>query len=77
MPLVRLSAQFSAASRQMEARRNRVSPSFQSFVCRSKVRGVEAIVKLATAEPLGLYLSSGSFVRLPMTVTEVMTLLSG
>ncbi|KZX22465.1 hypothetical protein ACH61_00350 [Rathayibacter tanaceti] len=51
LPLVSVPATFSANSRQTEARRNSASPSFQSFACRSKVRGVEAMVKFATASP--------------------------
>src|SRR5215212_7674303 len=50
---------------------NSASPSFHSLVCRSNVRGVDATVKLATAAPEGVNLSSGSSVRLPMTVMTV------
>ena len=71
MPFVRDSATFSAASRHTEARRKSVSPSFHSLDCRSKVRGVDAIVKFATAEPYGVKRGSGSFVRLPITVIWV------
>src|SRR3954453_5063533 len=71
VPLVRDSATFSAASRQIEHRRNSVSPSFHSFVWRSNVRGVEATVKLATAAPDGVNRSSGSPVMLPITVMMV------
>src|SRR5687768_18166432 len=71
IPFVRDSATFSAASRHTDARRNRVSPSFHSLDWRSNVRGVEAMVKFATAEPDGVNLSSGSLVRLPMTVIVV------
>src|SRR5690625_3494839 len=78
IPLVMDSATFSAASRQMEQRRKRVSPSVHWLCCRSKRRGVDAIVKLATAAPEGVNLSSGSAVRFPITVITVspaMTLL--
>ena len=71
MPRVSVSATFSAAWRQMLQRRNSASPSFHSLVWRSKVRGVEATVKLATAAPDGVNRSSGSAVRLPMTVMMV------
>ena len=50
-PLVSEPATCSANSRHTLARRNRASPSFQSFAARSKVRGVDAMVKLATASP--------------------------
>ena len=50
-PLVREPATCSANSRQQDARRKSASPSFQSFAARSKVRGVDAIVKFATANP--------------------------
>src|SRR5215217_2087028 len=50
---------------------NSASPSFHSLVWRSNVRGVDATVKLATAAPEGVNLSSGSSVRLPMTVMTV------
>src|SRR5690606_39907278 len=71
MPFVSDSATFSAASRQIEQRMNRVSPSFHSFAWRSKVRGVDATVKLATAAPEGVKRSSGSPVRFPITVMTV------
>src|SRR5690348_11767593 len=71
VPLVSDSATFSAAWRQIEQFRNSVSPSFHSLVCRSKLRGVDAIVKFATAAPDGVNRSSGSPVRLPMTVMTV------
>ena len=71
VPLVRDSATFSAASRQIEQRMNSVSPSLNSFAWRSKVRGVEATVKLATAAPDGVKRSSGSPVRFPITVMTV------
>ena len=71
MPRVSDSATFSAACRQTLQRRNSASPSFHSFVCLSKVRGVEATVKFATAAPLGVNRSSGSAVRLPTTVMTV------
>ena len=62
------SATFSAACRQTEQRRNSASPSFHSLVALSRIRGVDATVKFATAAPLGVNRSSGSSVRLPMTV---------
>ena len=62
---------FSAASRQIEQRMKRVSPSFHSLDCRSNVRGVEATVKFATAAPEGVNRSSGSAVRLPTMVMVV------
>ncbi len=65
------SATFSAASRQMEQRMKRVSPSFHSLDCRSNVRGVDATVKFATAAPEGVNRSSGSAVRLPTMVMVV------
>ena len=71
VPLVSDSATFSAASRQIEQRMNSVSPSFHSFDWRSKVRGVEATVKLATAAPEAVNRSSGSAVRFPTTVMIV------
>src|SRR4051812_3296229 len=71
VPRCRDSATFSAAWRQTEQRRKSASPSFHSFVFLSKVRGVEATVKLATAAPLGVKRSSGSAVRLPTTVMTV------
>src|SRR4051812_22552905 len=71
IPFCRDSATFSAAWRQIEQLRNSVSPSFHSLVCRSKLRGVEAIVKFATAAPDGVNRSSGSPVRLPMMVMTV------
>src|SRR6185369_12018888 len=70
-PRVRLSATFSAASRQMLQRRNSASPSFHSPLWRSKMRGVDATVKLATAAPDGVKRSSGSAVRFPTTVMVV------
>src|SRR6476620_5020756 len=71
VPRWRDSAMFSAASRQIEQRMKRVSPSFHSLDCRSNVRGVDATVKLATAAPEGVNRSSGSSVRLPTTVMMV------
>ena len=46
-----------------------------SFDCRSKLRGVDAMVKFATAAPAGVNRSSGSAVRSPtmmMTVSPAM-----
>ena len=51
MPRVSVSATFSAACRHTLHRMNSASPSFHSPDWRSKVRGVEATVKLATAAP--------------------------
>src|SRR6476469_9435780 len=70
-PRVRDSATFSAGCRQREQRRNRASPSFQSPLFLSNDRGVLATVKFETAAPAAVNLSSGSAVRLPMTVTFV------
>src|SRR3954449_7439153 len=70
-PRVRDSATFSATCRHTLQRRNSASPSFHSCDWRSKVRGVEATVKLATAAPEGVKRSSGSAVRLPTTVMTV------
>src|SRR5689334_4787242 len=71
MPRVSDSATFSAGCRQTLQRRNSASPSFHSPDWRSKVRGVDATVKLATAAPFGRKRSSGSPVRFPTTVTTV------
>src|SRR6187200_200958 len=71
MPRWSDSATFSAACRQMEQRRNIASPSTHSLVFLSKLRGVEATEKLATAAPEGVKRSSGSSVRLPTTVMMV------
>src|SRR4051795_10947432 len=75
VPLVSDSATDSAASRQMEQRRNSVSPSFHSLLWRSNVRGVDATVKFATAAPEGVKRSSGSPVRFPITVMTVSPLM--
>src|SRR6478672_2274491 len=71
MPRCRDSATFSAAWRQTEQERNSASPSFHSLVCRSKVRGVDAIRNFATAAPDAVKRSSGSSTRLPTTVMTV------
>src|SRR3954451_20595550 len=71
MPRWSDSATFSAACRQMEQRRNIASPSTHSLEFLSKLRGVEATVKLTTAAPEGVKRSSGSSVRLPTTVMRV------
>src|SRR3954452_14580352 len=71
MPFWSDSATFSAAWRQIEQRRKSASPSFHSLVALSSVRGVEAIVKFATAAPDGVNRSSGSPVRFPTTVMTV------
>ncbi|MGX1251588.1 hypothetical protein RKD48_004099 [Streptomyces ambofaciens] len=71
MPRWSDSATFSAAWRQTEQVRKRLSPSFHSFVWRSKVRGVDATRNFATAAPDGVKRSSGSSTRLPTTVMTV------
>src|SRR6187431_945356 len=71
MPRCKDSATFSAAWRQTEQERNSASPSFHSLLCLSKVRGVDAIRKFATAAPEGVKRSSGSSTRLPTTVMTV------
>src|SRR5690606_6710524 len=76
-PLARDSPTFSASCRHALQRRNRASPSFHSLVERSKIRGVDATVKFATAAPDGVNLSSGSAVRLPTTVITVSPAISG
>jgi hypothetical protein len=50
-PFVSEPATCSANSRHTDARRNSASPSFHSLVARSRVRGVDAIVKFATGRP--------------------------
>src|SRR3954470_9649767 len=80
IPFCNDSATFSAACRQTAQLRNIASPSFHSPDWRSKVRGVEATVKLATGAPEGVKRSSGSAVRLPtrvMTVSPAMVVASG
>src|SRR5690625_1385078 len=62
-PLLRDSATFSAYWRHTVQARNIDSPSRHSPAWRSKVRGVEATRKLATASPLGVKRRSGSEVR--------------
>jgi hypothetical protein len=71
MPLVSDSATCSPVSRQTLARRNRVSPSTHSLLCRSNVRGVEAMVKLATGRAGRGETQPGPLVRLPITVMPV------
>src|SRR5512139_508492 len=71
MPRCSDSAAFSAACRHTEQLRKRASPSFHSLLCLSKVRGVDATEKFATAAPDGVKRSSGSAVRLPTTVMGV------
>src|SRR4029453_11550238 len=68
-PLVRDSLTCSASCRHTLTRKNEVSPSFQ--VSPSLIRAVTARRKLATKLPLGVCLSSGSSVRLPVRVTWV------
>src|SRR5690606_14659418 len=69
LPFVSDPATCSANSRQHDARRNSASPSFHSLLARSKLRGVLAMVKLATATRVcGVYLNSGAAVRLPTIV---------
>src|SRR3954471_10019412 len=58
-------------------RMNSASPSFHSLLWRSKIRGVEATVKLATAAPDGVKRSSGSAVRFPTTVIVVSPAIAG
>src|SRR3954453_11345881 len=70
-PRVSDSATFSATCRQTLQRRNTPSPSLHARDWRSKVPGVDATVKLATAAPEGVKRSSGSAVRLPTTVMTV------
>src|SRR5262245_57394398 len=65
------SATFSAACRHTVQDRKSGSPSFHSLVCRSRKLGVEATRNFATAAPDGVKRSSGSSVRLPMTVMVV------
>src|SRR5919112_4261423 len=77
MPRCRDSATFSAACRHTEQERNSASPSFHSLVWRSKVRGVDAIRKFATAAPDGVKRSSGSSTRLPTTVMTVSPAMKG
>src|SRR4051812_44569592 len=71
MPRCSDSATFSAACRQTLQLRKRLSPSFHSFVCLSRKRGVDAMRNFATAAPLGVNLSSGSSTRLPTSVMTV------
>src|SRR5690625_7527306 len=65
------SVTFSAASRQIEQRRNGASPSLHSFACRSDMRGVDARVYGATAIPACVEHSSGAGARLPIAVISV------
>src|SRR5436309_12863799 len=58
-------------------RRKSASPSFHSPEFLSNVRGVDATVKLATAAPDGVKRSSGSAVRLPITVIVVSPAIAG
>src|SRR2546430_14750214 len=58
-------------------RRKSASPSFHSPEFLSNVRGVDATVKLATAAPDGVKRSSGSAVRVPITVIVVSPALAG
>src|SRR5699024_4736618 len=62
---------FSAYWRHTVQVRNMASPSFHSPAWRSKVRGVDATRKLATATPLAVKRSSGSSTRLPTSVIWV------
>src|SRR5829696_1890075 len=71
IPFCSDSATFSAACRHTAQFRNIASPSRHSLVWRSKVRGVDATVKLATAAPEGVKRNSGSAVRLPTKVMVV------
>src|ERR1700728_4515537 len=71
MPRCSDSATFSAACRQTLHVRKRLSPSFHSLVALSRMRGVEAIRKVATGWPDAVNRSSGSATRLPTTVIGV------
>src|SRR6201996_1182866 len=71
MPRCSDSATFSAACRQTLQDRKRLSPSFHSLVALSRMRGVEAILKVATGWPDAVNRSSGSATRLPTTVIGV------
>src|SRR5664279_4758766 len=71
LPLLRVSARFSAGCRHSVQRRNMASPSFHSPLARSKIRGVDATVKSATATPDWVKRSSGSAVRFPTRVMAV------
>src|SRR5690606_34927412 len=71
LPRVSDAATLSAAWRPMLQRSTSASPSFHSPLARSKVRGVDATVKFATAAPEAVKRSSGSAVRLPTTVMMV------
>src|SRR5271166_6173815 len=75
IPRVRLSATFSAAWRHTVQVRNRLSPSFHSFVLLSRYRGVLATRNLATGWPEGVNRSSGSSTRLPAMVKVVSLLI--
>src|SRR3954447_15180179 len=77
IPFCSDSATFSAACRHTEQDKKSASPSFHSLAWRSKVRGVDAIRKLATAAPDGVKRSSGSSTRLPTTVIWVSPAMSG
>ena len=59
-----------------QQRMQRVSLSFHSLACLLKIRGVAATVKLATAAPDGVNLSSGSAVRFPTIVITVSPLMA-
>ena len=77
MPRCSDSATFSAACRQTaqdEEQRVAVLPLVGLL---SKVRGVDAIRKFATAAPEGVKRSSGSSTRLPTTVMMVSPAMSG
>src|SRR6202046_3476285 len=65
------SATFSAACRQTLQDRKRLSPSFHSLVALSRMRGVDAILKVATGWPDAVNRSSGSATRLPTSVIGV------
>src|SRR5262245_9283218 len=71
VPLRSDSAACSAGSRHTVQVRNSGSPSRYSPDSRSRHRGVEATVNLATAPPAPVYRRSGSSVRFPTTVTVV------
>src|SRR3712207_9564400 len=69
-PRVKDSATFSATWRHTLHRRNSASPSFHSCDWRSKVRGVDATGKVATAAPDGGKGSSGTAGRVSEAGTE-------
>src|SRR5699024_6186605 len=71
MPLLRVSATFSAAWRQTLHVKNIASPSYLCLVCELTLRGVDATRKFVTGAPDGVKRSSGSATMLPTTVILV------